>query len=290
MKAIFLYNHNDHKILKKLKYINQAFISYFDEYIAYCINSLDELEIKIKEEVIKYDVLIFSGGDGTFNNVINNLIKYNIDIKIGYLPSGTANDIAHNLRIPRNIKKAVNIIKSNHLKSQNVYLFNDKYFAYVGGIGKFTSVSYKSKINSKRIFGTFAYVFRGMKELFKRYKIEGNMKIDDKDITIDTSLLLILNSKYIGGKKVNKYGFRNDGSFDIIVIKNKIWPLFNIACFVIFGKGKKNNNIFFESFQGRTIELSINDNDWCLDGENIISNEVKIQASDKYINIYTKEE
>ena len=290
MKAIFLYNHNDYKVLRKLKYINKEFSSYFELYKNMCINSLEELDKVIKEEVKEYDLLIFSGGDGTFNNVINNVIKYNIDIKIGYLPTGTANDIAHNLKISRHIKQAIKIIKNNHIVNQKVFLFNKRYFVYVNGIGKFTSVSYKSKIAQKRIFGTFAYVFKGMKELFKRVRIKGSIKIDEKEIEVNSPLILVLNSKYIGGKKVNKYGFRNDTTLDLIVVKKGMWPLMNIVFMVIFGKGKKENKFYFNSYQGKKFEFNLNDNRWCIDGESEMSDKVEIISSDKYINIYTSGE
>ena len=57
-----------------------------------------------RESCGKYDALVFSGGDGTFNDVVTGVAPMEKRPILGYIPSGTVNDIARNLSISRNIK------------------------------------------------------------------------------------------------------------------------------------------------------------------------------------------
>jgi diacylglycerol kinase family enzyme len=53
-----------------------------------------------------YDCIITSGGDGTINQVINAMMKNNINVPIGILPSGTSNDFANYLNLPKHTSEA----------------------------------------------------------------------------------------------------------------------------------------------------------------------------------------
>ncbi|MGI6106640.1 MAG: diacylglycerol/lipid kinase family protein [Lachnospiraceae bacterium] len=47
--------------------------------------------------------LIVLGGDGTLNEVINGIDDYS-DVRIGFLPAGSGNDLARSLKLPKNLK------------------------------------------------------------------------------------------------------------------------------------------------------------------------------------------
>ena len=52
-----------------------------------------------------FDLIIASGGDGTLNEVIAGVSPFEKRPKIGLIPTGTTNDFARALRIPRDIMK-----------------------------------------------------------------------------------------------------------------------------------------------------------------------------------------
>src|SRR5690606_16762504 len=58
----------------------------------------------------KYDLLVAAGGDGTINEVIHGLAEKEYRPKLAIIPTGTTNDFARALQIPRDISKAVDII------------------------------------------------------------------------------------------------------------------------------------------------------------------------------------
>ena len=49
----------------------------------------------------KYDVVACIGGDGTLSEVLSGLMKIKDPPPIGYIPMGTANDVASTLHIPK---------------------------------------------------------------------------------------------------------------------------------------------------------------------------------------------
>src|SRR5699024_1100926 len=57
-----------------------------------------------------FDLVIVAGGDGTINEVIKCIAPHEKRPRVGIIPAGTTNDFARALAIPRDIKKAVNII------------------------------------------------------------------------------------------------------------------------------------------------------------------------------------
>lgn len=290
MKCIFLYNPFSGKgnIIKKLDYIKAQLSKKFEIVDFYETSSREDMARIAHEACANYDYIIFSGGDGTFNDICNCISKEDNRPIIGYIPSGTANDIAKNLKISRNIKKALNIILNGKVIKHDVGMINDRYFMYVCGCGTFTSVSYKTDQKWKKLFKTLAYAFDGMKELLSPTLVKANITIDDKDvIDVESPLILILNSKSIGGVSMNKRGHLNDGYFDIIVCKKYISNINGIANLVIIGTFKdKDHTKYYDFYRGKNIKIKVDDNIvWCVDGEKGPSGSVGIKNISKHLSI-----
>ena len=87
---------------------------------------------EIASKIINKDIVICSGGDGTLNQVVSGMMEGNINIPLGYIPSGSTNDYANTLGLSFNAKDAIkNIINgSEHLI--DVGKFGDsEFFNYV---------------------------------------------------------------------------------------------------------------------------------------------------------------
>ena len=57
----------------------------------------------------EYDRIIVAGGDGTSNTLVKTMMKYDIHLPIGILPSGTANDFAYYFNVPSDLDMALDI-------------------------------------------------------------------------------------------------------------------------------------------------------------------------------------
>src|SRR5699024_12171008 len=85
-----------------------------------------------------YDLVVGAGGDGTINEVINGIAKKEYRPGLGVIPVGTMNDFARALLIPREVKKAVDIIVNGQTKQLDIGKVNDHYFINIAGGGKLT--------------------------------------------------------------------------------------------------------------------------------------------------------
>ena len=94
---------NNNKIIERLKEKYEVVDFVETQYKSHIIDILNE---KYKE----YDTVVVTGGDGTLNETVNALAEKENAPKIGYIPSGTCNDVARSLNIPKNVDKALDII------------------------------------------------------------------------------------------------------------------------------------------------------------------------------------
>lgn len=96
-------------------------------------------------------VLIFAGGDGTFNMVANAVAKQETRQILGVIPTGTINDAAKNFKITRGIKRCLKIIKNKKVTQFDICKNNDEYFAFASAIGVFKDIPYAKKVSKKKV-------------------------------------------------------------------------------------------------------------------------------------------
>jgi diacylglycerol kinase family enzyme len=242
--------------------------------------------ISSKLSKINYDDVICSGGDGSITLLVNELINFGFKGNVGYIPLGTANDFARKHNIPLNVSKALKIIKNKNIELINVGKANEYNFLYGLALGKVSSVGFKVSKESKKNFSKFAYVIEGLKELFslKKYKIK--LKFTAYNIEYKTPLVLIIDSKSLGGFKINK---GKSNAYDVIILKPKLLNgAIGLISIFLFGY-KKTNTIFYDYFNLQEFELEVEESqDWCLDGEKINAKNIKVLAHKEDIKLYKK--
>lgn len=291
MKCIFIYNPNSGKgkVLKKLDYIKSQLLKKYDEVVMHATSSREDTIQTAYEACNIYDEIIFAGGDGTFNDIANSVCRNEKRPPLGYIPCGTANDIGKNLRISKNVKKALKVILKGETVWHDAGFANGKYFMYVLGAGTFTSVSYKTKQRMKRVLGRVAYAFDMMKELTHPTLINAKLTVDDKEIEIKNSpLILVLNSRSVGGIPFNKRGHLNDGLFDVIVVKKFFGHLYSIGRLMLLGtiKGKDHTSVY-DFYRGKKVKIeSETEIAWTIDGEEGPHGSVEIENLHHYIQVY----
>ncbi|MGK4567793.1 diacylglycerol/lipid kinase family protein [Flavobacterium sp. 3HN19-14] len=90
---------------------------------------------ELTNSIIGYnpDCIVACGGDGTINEVASCLV--NADIPLGIIPVGSGNGLASNLNIPRNLEKAIDIIKNGITSKIDVGTVNGQCFFSNMGVG-----------------------------------------------------------------------------------------------------------------------------------------------------------
>jgi diacylglycerol kinase (ATP) len=290
MRCVFFYNplSGKGKVIKHLDKIERALKVKFENLDIYATKSMEDTIQKAKEACGKYDVLIFAGGDGTFNNIATGVSSCHKRPILGYIPTGTVNDIARNLNISRNIKKALKVIIDGNFTYHDVGKINGQYFIYVSGIGTFTGVSYRTKQRAKRMFGRLAYVLDGLKEIALPQVNSVRIETEKEVVEMDVPLLLVVNTISVGGLRFNPGGHLNDGYFDIIIVKKGVTKgLINIVKLFTLGIGRKRTTGHFLCLKSKKFKITVNEDViWCVDGEAGPKGEVIIQNLHNHLQIY----
>ena len=113
-----------------------------------------------------FDKLVCLGGDGTLAEVISGLMTLGKRPQIGYIPIGTANDIARTLGLTKNdIPGGVRRFLNGKPIPFDVGKRDGGYFNYVAAFGAFTEVSYATPQDAKRTLGQAAYLIGAAKSL-----------------------------------------------------------------------------------------------------------------------------
>jgi YegS/Rv2252/BmrU family lipid kinase len=177
-----------------------------------------------------YSYILVAGGDGTVDSVVNAMKIRNINIPIGILPVGTANDFGKLINMPNDVQEACKQILESKPVAVDVGKINDKYFINVASSGLFTDVSQKTDVNLKNTIGKLAYYLKGIEELpnFRNLKI----KLSSKECSYDGEmyLLLVFNGRTAGNFNLATEAEIIDGQLDVIIFKAipiiELLPLF----------------------------------------------------------------
>lgn len=177
---------------------------------------------KVREKACRYDIIVCMGGDGTLSEVVSGIMCCADPPPLGYIPMGTANDVASTLSLPKNPAKAAKRIVDGSPMPFDVGAFgSDGYFAYIAAFGAFTEVSYETNQEIKHSLGHMAYVLEGMRQLPRISYYKTTVEYDDGLIEDDIVFGAVANSTSIAGIKLDSNVVElGDGLFEVILIKN----------------------------------------------------------------------
>ncbi len=186
--------------------------------------AVGDLEAQIKARVgAGAERIIVAGGDGSVHEAVNGIMAASGSATLGVIPTGTGNDFAKACGIPLDWEHAAQLLadrvtSGQHLKTIDIGVMNDRYFANGAGIGfdaKVTRIarSYRLPI------GDFVYllaIFRGM--------IDGiatpRLRITSTELSWDgpATLASISNGPWIGGMfHIAPMADNDDGRLELLV-------------------------------------------------------------------------
>ena len=173
-----------------------------------------------------HDLAVCVGGDGTLSGVISGLLNAGSRIPVGYIPAGTANDIATTLALPRDHSLAAKKILNGTPRALDIGRFRDRYFTYIAAFGAFTGVAYMTPQNAKRSLGQFAYVLGGLADMAA---IKPRHTVIEYDGNVIEGYYIfggVINSTSVAGLVKIDPGRVDlaDGMFEIILVRQPVLP------------------------------------------------------------------
>ena len=222
------------------------------------------------EHAKEYDCVVCVGGDGTLSETVAGLAQLENPPPLGYIPQGTANDVAASLKLPKNPVLAAKIIARGGFVKQDVGKFNENdYFTYIAAFGAFTEVSYETPRESKQTLGHLAYILQGMTQLQKIAAYHTIVEFDGGVIEDDLIFGSVSNTKSVAGiVKLKKLGIElNDGLFEVTLVRNpaNVIEMNKIVYDVLSQNFKGGQVVMFQSKKVKfTFERPVK---WTRDGE-----------------------
>lgn len=177
-----------------------------------------------------FERIIFVGGDGLLNEGINGIMeatrrKIPPDFAIGIIPTGSGNNFAKALKIPKDIKEAFEVIKKDKTTSVDIGKANERFFVNVISFGfdaKINKLANDLKANYHFLPREGSYLLAALKEIIVKIPLY-EIKIKGDDISLEEKVILLAvnnGPSYGAIFKIAPAASLNDGKFDICVIES----------------------------------------------------------------------
>lgn len=181
------------------------------------------------------EIIVACGGDGTINEVASCLI--NTSVLLGILPMGSGNGLASNLKIPKDLKKALCIIKNQKTITIDTATINgDPFFSNIGVGFDAHVISDYSKNTTRQLFSYLKSTIRTLRKYHYHNSIE--LEYNKTREVISPFLLFVSNSNEMGYKlSLTPRASLQDGLLDLIIVpKLSTFKLFLFALLFLFKK------------------------------------------------------
>ena len=204
------------------KIVVYIFVKAGYEVVIYPTQTYRDAYKKVKEyDADNIDLVVCSGGDGTIDEVVTGMMEREKRDPVGYIPTGTTNDFANSLHIPKGLLSAADNAVNGKAFSCDVGRFNKGTFVYIAAFGLFTDVSYETDQSMKNLLGHIAYLLEGAKRIFNVRSYRIKVSHDGDAIQDEFIYGMVTNSRSVGGFRnmVGKQVVFDDGLFEVILIE-----------------------------------------------------------------------
>lgn len=176
-----------------------------------------------------FDLVIAAGGDGTINEVVNGIAPLENRPKLAIIPTGTTNDYARALKVPRgNPIEAAKLIGKNQTilmdiglaKNQKNGIHQEHYFINIAAAGTLTELTYSVPSQLKTMFGYLAYVVKGAELLPQVQFTPVRVSHDQGIFEGSVSMIFVALTNSIGGfEQIVPDAKLDDGNFTLLMVK-----------------------------------------------------------------------
>ena len=232
----------------------------------------------------KFDVVAIAGGDGTFQEVINGISKTTV---VAIIPLGTANIVAIESGVTKNINHLCKIILKGKIKKIHVPTINNRKFILMVGIGLDAFIVKNVNNNLKKIFGKIIFFIETVKQFFILQK--PRIKIITNKKTFFANWVLITNAcHYAGSHQITKQTniFASNLVGYIFTNLTRINFLYYVFLIIFFGDLSKSKNII--TVKSNEFKITANQNiPVQCDGEIFNKSTLLIKNSKSLVNLLT---
>lgn len=199
------------------------------------------------------DLVAVYGGDGTIADAVKSLVDKSLPLAV--LPGGTANVLATELGVPRDLVKAVQMItrRAFQFRAIDVGCVNDRHFLLRVEAGIEAEAVVKASRKLKKDLGPLAYAVSAVGTVLGTKVIDFELTLDGETIHTEGLSCVVANSGNLGLPNVSLSPTdMSDGYLDVFVIRDRKLPsLFAVATNIL----NKVNHEALQHWRVREVEL-----------------------------------
>lgn len=165
----------------------------------------------------KTDLIVACGGDGTINEILNEIKEEGF--KVAIVPIGSGNGIARHFNIPLDISKALDLILKQNYTKVDIGRVNE--FLFLGNVAFGLGADFIKNFQKIKYQGLVGYFLAFVKTLFTIKEKYFIIDSDGQRIVTKPLILIISNTKQQGYNfTVTPKAKTDDGLLDMFIIEN----------------------------------------------------------------------
>ncbi len=181
-------------------------------------------EVRLASEAIArgFRRIVAVGGDGTWSNVGNAILRSGAPAKLALVPGGTGCDLAKTLGIPqRDVAACCRIVLNGQVRAIDVGKVEDRHFLNIVGFGYDVAVL-EDSWNVSYLEGSALYLYCAVRQLgsYRGFKVA--VEADGGPVRErEMMMLIVANARVFGGGfKIAPEADPADGKLDAVVFDN----------------------------------------------------------------------
>lgn len=214
-----------------LNTMNDIFNEYGVSWDVSITKALGDGAAHAKEAIAKgAQAILAYGGDGTQLDVAEGMI--NTKVPMGVLPGGTANALADDLGLPRNLAEALRLVCEPHqIRSIDVGQVGERYFLLRIGTGVIATFSEVVSREMKDRFGVGAYIIGSLQAIRDPKNTRYTLTLDGETVETEGAACMISNGNAIGALNIRLSPDIkiDDGLLDVYVANLDVQTALGIA-------------------------------------------------------------
>ncbi len=265
---------------RHIKMLNAIFA---DSEIFYTKNRSEAEEIALKTNV---DLIFSCGGDGTFNEIVNGVLKSEKKHVLVYCPMGTGKDYGRSIGI-RNWYELYNALTDFYVADVDVVMVEGsgfaRYFANAFDMGVGPLIS--GFLESHRYLGKKAIKIGLFLKLLRVESFYTTVRCDGKEVSLRTIELIAGNGRYLGGGiKVAPLSYLNDGLLDLYIV-NPYESFSTLVKLRTIYDGSYIERGYGKHFRCSEAEIDANKDSFEIDGELYQGSKLILKVKKGYLKV-----
>lgn len=164
---------------------------------------------------------VIAGGDGSVNFTVNRLRECGMEIPVGIIPAGTANDFAGIVGMASDPLEAARQIVGGTVERLDCGRVNGLHFVNIFSFGIFTTTSQRTSDERKHRWGKLAYMAEGIKELRRMHTVPLRIRTERETFEFPALMALVFNGETAGGFRLAGTSSVRDGLFDCLLLERR---------------------------------------------------------------------